>query len=148
MNKLIALAATSLLALTTLASAQSINPQGPLDADGDGFLTEEEFSPIRAYGANFVAYDSDGDGLLSKPEYNEGVRELAAFANQDASELNASEEQRYAELTRMFSNPLADRDSLLNLFGRPQVDGTATGSITPDGTPGVGGDTDTDGIAQ
>ena len=124
--------------LTGVAAAQGIeiNPQGPLDVDGDGFLTEEEFAPIRDFGAQFVAYDSDGDGLLSKPEYNEGVRNLVDTGN--TNDIGPEEQARIDELTRMFSNELADRDNLLNFFAqRRTIDDTQTGAIAVDGTPGV-----------
>ena len=74
MNKTLTLAAAIALYAGAASAQVAINPQGPLDVDGDGFLTQEEFAPIRDFGAQFVAYDSNGDGLLSKPEYNEGVR--------------------------------------------------------------------------
>ena len=123
---LFAAAGLALLASASHAQVQ-VNPQGPLDADGDGFLTEQEFQPIRDFGANFVAYDSDGDGLLSEAEYNEGVRDLAD-TEQD-NDLTDIELQRYDELARMFSNELSDRDNLLNFFQPRGVDETATGSI-------------------
>ena len=113
--------------MTGIAAAQvAVNPQGPLDADGDGFLTEAEFAPVQDFGANFVAFDSDGDGLLSEPEYNEGVRILAD--REKDNDLNDIELQRYDELARMFDNEVADRDSLLRLFGIG-TDQTQTGSI-------------------
>ena len=112
----IALAATS-------AHALEINFDGPLDTNADGVLSEEEFAPIRAMGAQFTAYDSNGDGVLQDVEYNEGVRELA---NEDGGDLSPAELDRVDELTRMFSNARADRDNLLNLG----TDDTETGAIT------------------
>lgn len=108
------------------ATAQTMGENGPLDADRDGFLTIEEFEPIRAMGAQFTAYDSDGDNLVSEVEYNEGVRELA---DEDGSgtDLSVDEANRYDELARMFDQEIADRDNLLRgLFG---VDDTETGAI-------------------
>ena len=108
------------------ATAQTLSPNGPLDADGDGFLTMEEFEPIRTLGGQFVAYDSDGDGLVSEVEYNEGVRELATVDG-DSSSLDPTEAQRYDELARLFDQEVADRDNLLRgLFG---TDDTETGAI-------------------
>ena len=46
---------------------------------------------------------------------------------------------RTTELTRMFSNELADRDNLLNFFNRG-VDRTETGSIVVDDAADVGTD--------
>ena len=113
-------ATTGIALLATSAYAFEINFDGPLDVDGDGVLTQEEFAPIEALGASFIAYDSNGDGVLQEVEYNEGVRTLA---NEDGDgSLSPEEFQRVDELTRMFSMADADRDNLL--------DTTETGAIT------------------
>ena len=122
MNTILKIAAAAGIALTAAsAQAAEINFDGPLDTNGDGVLSEEEFQPIRDLGAQFAAYDSDGDGVLSQPEYNEGVRSLAS--EDGDSDLNVEELQRLDELTRMFSMANADRDNLLG------TDGTETGSV-------------------
>ena len=125
MNTISRIAAAAGFALATVASAQAIeiNFDGPLDIDGDGALTQEEFQPIRDLGAQFTAYDSNGDGLVQVEEYNEGVRTLA---NEDGGDLSDSELQRLDELTRMFKFARADRDNLLG------TDDTETGSIPDD----------------
>lgn len=120
--------AASIALLAGSAFAQvAVNPMGPLDADNDGLLTQEEFAPARDFGAQFVALDSDGDGFVSQAEYNEGIRTLADTENDN--DLNDRELQRYDELARMFDNEVADRDNLLLLFGIG-TDDTETGSIT------------------
>ena len=104
------LAAAGIALLTTAAYAQ-MSPQGPLDIDGDDFLTRAEFGPVADMGATFGAYDSDGDGLVSKIEYNESVSGLAD--REDNNDLSVAEFKRVDELTRMFSNGMADRGNLL-----------------------------------
>lgn len=123
--------AASIVLLAGSAFAQvAVNPMGPLDADNDGLLTQEEFAPARDFGAQFVALDSDGDGFVSQAEYNEGIRTLADTENDN--DLNDRELQRYDELARMFDNEVADRDNLLLLFGIGGTDDTQTGSIVVD----------------
>ena len=98
--------------------ASSAFAMGPLDADGDGTLTEAEFEPIAAMGASFTAYDSDGDGVLSKPEYNDGV---IALADRDgtggSNDLDGEELKMADELQAMFSNEVDD-DSILSFFNQ------------------------------
>ena len=129
MNTILKIAAAAGIALATAASAHAIeiNFDGPLDVDGDGVLTLEEFQPIRDLGAQFTAYDSDGNGVLSPEEYNEGVRSLASEDGSD--ELSDAELKRLDELTRMFKYARADRDNLLDLG---TVDNTETGAIPTD----------------
>ena len=117
-------AAIALFAGSAFAQAP-INADGPLDADRDGFLTEQEFAPIAGAGGVFVAIDSDGDGLISEAEYNEGVRSLAD--REGDNDLDDRELQRYDELARLFDQEVGDRDNLLRgLFG---TDDTQTGAI-------------------
>ena len=130
MTKLTTVLASLGIALLATAAHAQVNPEGPLDADGDGFLTQAEFQPIGDMGASFVAYDSDSDGLVSKTEYDEAVRNLAD--EEQDNDLNDREMARVDELTRMFSNAMADRGNLLALFGRGNVDRTETGSIVTD----------------
>ena len=113
MNLIIKLASAAALGLFAF-SANAQETMGPLDADGDGFLTMEEFAPIGEMGGQFVAYDSDGDDLLSQAEYNEGVRDLASENGSDAAGPRVA--QRVDELTRLFDNEIGDRDNLLLLF--------------------------------
>ena len=113
MNFVTKLTAAATLSLFAFA-ANAQETMGPLDADGDGFLTEEEFAPIQDMGAQFVAYDSDGDGLLSQAEYNEGVRDLADEDGSDSA--GPREAQRVDELTRLFDSEIGDRDAFLQLF--------------------------------
>lgn len=114
MKILTTLAAAALAA--TVSTAQA-DPMGPLDADGDGMLTEQEFEIIANMGAQFTAYDSDGDGLLSEAEYMEGVQTLAAdLSGSPDSKDTTRAQQRTDELTRIFSNEVGDRDALMLLF--------------------------------
>lgn len=125
MMKTTTLAAAIALFAGAATAQVAINPNGPLDADGDGFLTQEEFAPIRDFGAQFTAYDSNGDNLLSEEEYNEGVRSLADADS--SNELSVDEAQRWDELARMFDQEIADRDNLLR--GLLGTDDTQTGAI-------------------
>lgn len=103
-------------AAATFFLASAAHAMGPLDADGDGSLTEEEFAPIAEMGADFAAYDSDGDGALSQEEFNEGVR---ALANDDdtggGGSLDEDELKKLDEITAMFSNEVDDQ-TVLDLF--------------------------------
>lgn len=118
MNTFAKLAAAAGLALAATAAHAELQPVGPLDADGNGQLTEAEFAPIAEMGASFIAYDSDGDGLVSQPEYDDGVRKLAddIGARNGSSSMNERDLQKLDELTRLFDQENADRGSLLNLF--------------------------------
>ena len=109
MNKFAAAAAITAL-ITTGAIAAS-HSSGPLDADANGMLTEEEFAPAAAMGMQFAAVDSDGDGMVSEAEYNDAARE-AADTDGDGTSLTAEEFTKYDELTRMFSQARADRDAI------------------------------------
>ena len=84
---------TNLLACAALASPV-LAQTGPLDANGDGMLSEAEFA----------RYDSNGDGMISKPEYDDEVRNLATRDGTPNS-LDAEEMQRYDTLTLLFDQP-------------------------------------------
>ena len=91
-----ALSAAALLTTGAIAASHG----GALDADGDGMLTEEEFTPIADMGASFAAYDSDSDGMVSQEEYNEGIRSLA---NPEDGEETEEVLKKRDELSRMFT---------------------------------------------
>ena len=101
--KMAAAASIALLTTSGAFAAAHAGIEGPLDADGDGMLTEEEFEPIAALGAQFTAYDSDGDGMLSEEEYNEGVRSIVE-PDGNGSSLNPDQARTLDELTALFSN--------------------------------------------
>lgn len=102
--------AAASIALLTASGALAAAHGGPLDADNDGMLTEEEFAAAADMGMVFAAVDSDGDGMVSEAEYNEATRDAA---DEDGSgDLSVEEFERRDELTRMFSQANADRDAL------------------------------------
>ena len=103
--------AAASIALLTSAGALAASHGGPLDADGDGMLTEEEFAPAANMGMVFAGVDSDGDGMVSEAEYNDAARD-AADEDGSGGSLNNDEFTRYDELTRMFSQARADRDAI------------------------------------
>ena len=115
LTKFAAAAAVSLFAGS--AMAQGINFDGPLDTDGDGMLSQEEFVQVEALGGTFVAFDKDGDGMVSQIEYNESVDGLVNSIEQDKAADNARTKDQIDELTRLFDQADADRDLLEGLFG-------------------------------
>ena len=108
--------AAAIAFFATAVNAQDINFDGPLDTDGDGMLTEEEFAPVAAMGGTFVGFDADGDGMVSQIEYNESVDSLLIGGNEN--DLNSQQIEEQRALQRMFDQANADRDLIEGIVNR------------------------------
>ena len=112
-TKLTTAAAIALVAGS--AYAQGVFFDGPLDADGDDMLTQEEFAPIADRGGSFIGFDNDGDGMISEVEYNNNVASLLPGGT--PNDLNSQQVEQVRELQRMFDQDDADRDLIDAIFG-------------------------------
>ena len=131
MNTLSKLTIAGAIALfASAANAQGINFDGPLDTDGDGMLTEEEFAPIAGMGGTFVGFDKDGDGMISQIEYNESVD---AIMRTEAAGGEQARQAEIDEMTRMFDQANADRDLLEGFFIRLRGDDATMNNDTESG---------------
>ena len=100
--KLTTAAAIAMFATGAFAASHSM----AIDADGDGMITQEEFDAadagggVTGMGFVFAAVDSDGDGMISEPEFTDAARAMAD--EDDSNSLDAVENERFRELTKMF----------------------------------------------
>ncbi|MFP3945257.1 MAG: EF-hand domain-containing protein [Alphaproteobacteria bacterium] len=83
------LGAGAVLAVLSAAPVMAQEDLSEWDADGDGILTEEEFSEAWDGAGTFDEWDVDGDGVLSEEEFRQGV--FDAHDEDDDGELDEEE---------------------------------------------------------